>query len=105
MSAQPPDTRPALTEEQLQRLIQAVQQMRGGASVNVQDPRLSAVRNWVLGVVGTGSISVMTWLCVTVNELRITIASTAASSASQAAVTADMLRDHEQRLRVVERKP
>lgn len=57
-----PDTRPALSEEQLQRLLSAIQGMRGGASVSVTDPRLTKAIIWLLVTVGGITLTVGSWL-------------------------------------------
>ena len=88
-----PDTRtPALTEEQLQRIIAAMQ--RSGAHVNVSDPRVSAVQNWIIGVVGMGVVGALLWMAQTL--------STAVAIQSQ---HTQILQDHEQRIRNEERRP
>lgn len=88
-----PDTRaPVMTEEQLQRIVAALQ--RGGASVNVADPRVSAVQNWILGAVGTGVVGSLLWMAQTL--------STAVAIQSQ---HTQILQDHEQRIRNEERRP
>ncbi len=62
MSTPPSDTRPGISEEQLQRLIRAIQEMRGGANVNVTDPRLSKAIVWLLGLIGSTVFIVGGWL-------------------------------------------
>lgn len=87
------DTRPpAITEEQLQRLIVAMQ--RSGANVNVTDPRVTAVQNWILGTVGVGIVSALLWMAQTL--------STAVAVQNQ---HTQVLQDHEQRIRAEERRP
>ncbi len=96
----PPDTRtPVLTDAQVDRIIAAMRQ--GGASVNVNDPRVSQVQTWILGLVGVGLISAGAWAGQSLNTLSGTLAS-AVQRLDQQSTT---LADHEQRLRDQERKP
>lgn len=96
----PPDTRtPVITEEQLQRIIQALE--RSGASVNVSDPRVSQVQTWILGLVGVGLIAAGTWVAQSIGTLTTTVAGAVATIAQYG----EILRDHEERLRAEERKP
>lgn len=90
-----PDTRPAITEEQLARLIAAIQ--RSGASVNVTDSRLTSLQNWILAAVGAGLISAGIWVGDKISDLSLSVA---LLQTEQAAVS-----DHEQRLRALERRP
>jgi hypothetical protein len=100
MSHPPPDTRPpAITEEQLQRIIAALQ--RSGASVSVSDPRVSQVQTWILGLVGLGIIAAGGWVAQSLSSLSTTVA-TAVTRQDQQGRT---IEDHEQRLRSVERRP
>jgi predicted Zn-dependent protease len=98
MNPHPPDTRPAITEEQLQRLIAAIQRS-GGAHVEVSDPRVSQVQTWILGLVGVGVIAAGGWVAQSISTLSQTV-STAVTRLDQQDETQ---RDHEQRLRDLER--
>lgn len=66
MTTPPPDTRPGLTQQQLEQLTRAITEamanMRGGASVHVTDPRLSKAIVWLLIAIGGIAITVGTWL-------------------------------------------
>lgn len=94
-----PDTRPAITEEQLQRLLAAIQ--RSGASVNVADPRVSAVQAWILALVGAGVVAAMGWGAKSLSDLTTTMTLAIARQDQHGR----MLEDHESRLRQEERKP
>lgn len=95
-----PDTRtPVITEEQLQRLLHAME--RSGASVSVSDPRMSQLQTWILGLVGIGLIGAGAWVGQSINTLSTTL-STALTIQAQQGKT---IEDHEQRLRDQERKP
>lgn len=93
-----PDTRtPVITEEQLQRIITAMQ--RHGASVNVSDPRVSQVQTWILGLVGMGLIAAGAWVAQSISTLSTTVTA-AVARLDQYGTT---LEDHEQRIRHQER--
>lgn len=95
-----PDTRtPVITEDQLQRIIQALE--RSGASVNVSDPRVSQVQTWILGLVGMGLIGAGAWVGQSIGTLSTTVASAVATITQYG----ETLKDHEERLRAQERKP
>lgn len=94
-----PDTRsPVITEEQLSRLVHALQ--RSGASVSVSDPRVSQVQTWILGLVGAGLVAAGIWVGQSINVLSTTLAS-AVARLDQYGTT---LADHEQRIRQQEHK-
>ena len=94
-----PDTRPpAITEEQLQRLIHAMQ--RHGANVNVTDPRVSAVQAWIFAAVGSGVVAASIWGAKGLNDLNTTVNVAIVQLGHQAKVQ----EDHEIRLRNLERK-
>jgi hypothetical protein len=59
------EERLAAVEERLARALEG-----GGASVTVQDPRVSQIQNWLLGLVGTGIIVVLGWLANSVDNLN-----------------------------------
>lgn len=94
-----PDTRPAITEEQLQRLVHAIQ--RSGASVNLSDPRVSQLQTWIIGVVGVGLIAAGAWVGQSIWALSATVT----SAITRLDQYGTMLSDHEQRLRQQEQKP
>lgn len=104
MSANPPDTRSGgLTErerELIDRIGSIIAQGRG-ANVNVTDPRVSAVQNWILGLVGAGLVAAACWVGQSVWGLS----STLSAAVSRLDQYGTILQDHEQRLRQEERKP
>ncbi len=61
-----------MSDERISALERAVERMvsAGGASVTVQDPRVSQVQNWLLGLVGTGIIIALGWLANSVDSLN-----------------------------------
>lgn len=95
-----PDTRtPALTQAHIDRIIAALEQR--GASVNVSDPRVSAVQAWIFGLVGAGVVAAALWGAQSLATLSAAVSAAVARLDHQSAVLAD----HEQRLRDQERKP
>jgi hypothetical protein len=96
-----PDTRPAITEEQLQRLVQSIERMRSEGNVSLTDPRVSQVQTWILGLVGMGLIAAGCWVAQSIS----TLSSTVAASVQRLDQYGTTLEDHEQRLRDQERKP
>lgn len=89
---------PAITEEQLQRIISAMQ--RHGASVNVSDPRINALQTWIIGLVGVGLIAAGTWVGQSINSLSGAVASAIVRLDQQDKTQGD----HEARIRHLERK-
>lgn len=80
-------------------MIAAMQ--RSGASVNVSDPRVTAVQTWIIAAVGAGLIGAAGWVGSAITDLKLAVqVGTAQLQASQRAIE-----DHEQRLRNVERRP
>ena len=61
-----------MSDERISALERAVEKMleSGGASVTVQDPRVSQVQNWLLGLVGAGIIVSLAWLASSVDSLN-----------------------------------
>lgn len=89
----PPDTRtPVITQAHVDAIVAALQ--RGGANVNVADPRVSAVQNWIIATVGAGVVGALLWMAQTL--------STAVAIQTQ---HTQILQDHEQRIRDQERRP
>lgn len=61
-----------MSEERISALEQAIERLseQGGASVRVEDPRISRVQNWILGIVGMGIIGTLGWLANSVDNLN-----------------------------------
>lgn len=61
-----------MSDERISALERAVEKMleSGGASVTVQDPRVSQVQTWLIGLVGTGIIIALGWLANSVDSLN-----------------------------------
>jgi hypothetical protein len=61
-----------MSDERLSALERAVEKMleSGGASVTVQDPRVSQVQTWLIGLVGAGIIISLGWLANSVDSLN-----------------------------------
>lgn len=95
-----PETRPAtITEDQLQRILAAMQAR--GANVNVTDPRVSQVQTWILGLVGMGLIAAGCWVAQSIR----TLSSTVSASVQRLDQYGSTLADHEARIREQERRP
>jgi hypothetical protein len=60
-----------VTDDRLTALEGRVAELlQGGASVTVQDPRVSQVQTWLIGLVGTGIIIALGWLANSVDSLN-----------------------------------
>ena len=61
-----------MSEDRIAALERAVEKMleSGGASVTVQDPRVSQVQNWLIGLVGAGIVITLGWLANSVDNLN-----------------------------------
>lgn len=88
-----------MTREQADRLIALME--RNGASVNVTDPRVSAVQTWILGLVGVGLIAAGAWVGQSISTLSTTVT----GAVTRIDQYGRVLEDHEQRLRNEERRP
>lgn len=102
MSANP-DTRPrAMTEEQVQRLLSAIAGMQGaGAKIHVTDRRLSALQSWLIGTGALLFLAICAW-----GVLKVTVLSEVMERlVTQNGWLIEQHRDHETRLRDLERAP
>ena len=61
-----------MSDERIAALERAVEKMleSGGASVTVQDPRVSQVQNWLLGLVGAGIIASLVSMASSIDSLN-----------------------------------
>lgn len=59
-----------MSDERLSALEARISELTGGASVTVQDPRVSQIQTWLIGLVGTGIIIVLGWLANSVDNLN-----------------------------------
>lgn len=61
-----------MSEERLSRLEEAMSKLleSGGANVTLQDPRVSQVQNWLIGLVGAGIIMALGWMANSVDNLN-----------------------------------
>lgn len=81
-----------------QRLAQALS--AGGASVTIQDPRVSGMLKIGAGIFATITVSVMIWVANSINRLNETMARVATQNESIMAT----LQDHSERLKELERR-
>lgn len=64
-------TRPSvLTTADIERIVIAMSKA-GGASVKIQDPRVSQVQSWLIGLFGAGMVSSALWLASSVSDLKL----------------------------------
>jgi hypothetical protein len=103
MSAPPPspDNRPAATRDDVRQLLEAIRTMQGGgATIQVKDSRLSAVRSWLVGAGLVIFLGICSW-----GVLKITTLSELMERVvTQNGWLIEQQRDHEARLRELERK-
>lgn len=71
----------------------------GGATVRIEDGRVSKIRDWVYGVIGAGIIGVGLLAANNLYQLNIAVNNLTTNNAAVSA----QLADHEARLRQVER--
>lgn len=63
------ETKPSvLSRADIERIAMAMEER--GASITVQDPRVSSVQNWLIGLVGTGALVVMGWMANSIDNLN-----------------------------------
>jgi hypothetical protein len=64
-------TRPSsLTSADIEKIVAAISKT-GGASVRIQDPRVSQFQNWLIGIFGAGMVGSALWLANSVSDLKI----------------------------------
>jgi hypothetical protein len=81
-----------MSEEDVNRLAKILE--RRGGTVSIQDPRVSQIQTWLIGLVGLGIILSLGWLATSVDSLNRNFAGIA--------VWKDYV---DQRLNNLERKP
>jgi hypothetical protein len=61
-----------MSEERITKLEEAMGKLleAGGANIQLQDPRVSQVQNWLIGIVGAGIIVTLGWLATSVDSLN-----------------------------------
>lgn len=60
-----------MTEAEIERIVAAIG--KRGANVNIQDPRVSQVQTWLIGLVGAGAIVAMGWMANSIDSLNRTM--------------------------------
>lgn len=90
-----------MSEERFEAIEKAIKDLTasGGASVTFQDPRVSRFQNWIFATVGAGIIAGAIWVGTSMNGMRDAIV----KLASQGEYVIEQLKDHNQRLRDLER--
>lgn len=78
-----------MSEERITRLEEAMAKIleSGGASIQLQDPRVSTVNRWLYGVFGTVFTGVGLWLVSSVNTLNVNVERLIVQMASQSQQT------------------
>lgn len=71
----------------------------GGARIDIRDSRVSTLLNWFWGAIGTGAVAGVWLVGSNLYQLNLSVNSMIANNAAMAS----QLRDHEERLRAVER--
>lgn len=94
-----------MTQEEAEELIRRMSQH--GGQIVVQDPRMSGLINWFIGVVGLIALGVMAWGVNSLNELNASLREIRITNqyfSEQLANLRESDRETETRLRQVERK-
>lgn len=89
------DERLTALEERIERLITS-----GGASVTVQDPRVSSMTRWVATLLGGAALAVMLWVAQSINRLNETMSRVVTQNEAILSVQSD----HSDRLKELERR-
>lgn len=90
-----------MSEERLTALEQRIADIAAaGASVTVQDPRVSQVQNWILAAVGGGIVLALAWGANSINRLNETMARVVTQNEAIMSTQAD----HAERLKELERR-
>lgn len=89
------DERLIALEERFEKLLTS-----GGASVTLQDPRVSSVTRWVATVMGGLALLVMGWVATSINRLNETMSRVVTQNEAIMAIQAD----HSDRLKELERR-
>jgi len=98
-------TRPAvLSSQDIDRIVSALASAHG-ANIRIQDPRVSKVQTWMLGLVGSGAILSMAWMANSIDNLNLAFARSNVQLEFQARTVENNTRavvDHEKRLTIIE---
>lgn len=71
-----------------------------GASVSIHDPRVSGALDWVKTVCGAIALAAILWIATSISGLKESVASIVTQNQS----FRDMLNDHNERLKQLERR-
>lgn len=89
------DERLIALEERFEKLLTS-----GGASVTLQDPRVSTMTRWLAGLFGSLALAVMLWVANSINRLNETMSRVVTQNEAIMAIQAD----HSDRLKELERR-
>jgi hypothetical protein len=91
-----------MTDARLEALEERVSELltSGGASVTVQDPRVSSMTRWIATVMGGVALLVMGWVANSINRLNETMSRVVTQNEAIMATQAD----HSDRLKELERR-
>jgi hypothetical protein len=100
------DARLTALEEKLAKLAES----SGGASITVQDPRVSSLTRWVFATLGTLAVGSIIWGVKSINDLNITVQSVVTQMAEESKrrdyqdrAYLAALEDHADRIKELER--
>lgn len=86
-----------MTPEDVERLVKKIEER--GASVTISDPRVTKARDWVLNSIGALAVVVLGWAANSIDTLNKTMVEVVIQNRN----TAEILKDHNERLRDLER--
>ena len=91
-----------MSDERIKALERTVEEMlkSGGASVTVQDPRVSSWNRWIATLMGGIALLVMAWVATSINDLNATMSRLVAQNEAVVSI----LGDHSDRIKELERK-
>lgn len=89
------EERLAALEERIEKLLEG-----GGASVTIQDPRVSILTRWLMTLLGGLALAVMIWVAASINRLNETMSRVV----TQNEAIMHTLGDHGDRIKDLERR-
>jgi hypothetical protein len=89
-----------MTDDRLSALEARIAELAGGASITVQDPRVSSLTRWTMTVLGGLALAVMVWVAQSINRLNETMSRVVTQNEAILSVQSD----HSDRLKELERR-